>query len=291
MRVVTLPDEKDSFALWSVSTEGSIERIPLPVPSNTGWAVQRGESCDGPFPSPNGKLATYKEGHWNEGPLLLYDLASRSSVTVAKNPPAGRGGVSAVDWSWDGRRLLYWVMHWEARQGVPPDSATTYFIYDLETRTSKSAELAGCEYQAWLLSGELLALCEGRLTRISGKTREKVSSQYFTSSSSRMTVAENGTIAAVAGTGSKQHVVTMDPATFAETVVGAEGEVFGSPKPSPSAKHVAFLTFVGAHSQKKTALVVDRTIVAESLGHFEWIDDETLAVSHYGKGPSLLKIP
>jgi len=108
-------------------------------------------------------------------------------------------------------------------------------------------------------------------------------------------VGENGTITFIADDsgGRVSRVISMDPVTFTERVVSADGEYgeYQFPKASPSGKHVAYLHSVPiGGGRRRTDIWVDRESIAREASEFEWIDDTTLAVMRQDQSPVVERV-
>jgi hypothetical protein len=292
--ITSFGESGSKHAVWSVSADGTTAQVPFPESGLTTTLGRLGAGSDGPLPSPDGKRVAYVEGGADDGTLVVRDIdAGVSTVVAAKKD---RSELLITAWSSNGKRLLYSVAPLDGANGTiaQPDSSVLYFfVHDLDAHSTESVEMP-CEFQAWLASGEFLVACEAStvLARVRGKSMVRLPKNH--ERYSQVSVGDNGTIAFVADDAGVSRVIAMDPSSFGERVVSADGK-FGQyqfPKASPSGKHVAYAHLVPiGGGRRRMDVIVDRGSIARDVSDYAWIDDEGIAVSRDDQAPTVVRVP
>lgn len=287
-RIVITRDHSDD-AVWSVSADGKTKRLPWPEGASftTGRA---GAGSDAPLASPDGKRIAYVRGGARKGPVVVRHVESATSADVEAPP---RSELLVTDWSSDGRRLLFSAAPLDGPNGVianPDGGDLRFFVHDVaSSRTDAIAIPKGCEYQAWLPSGELVVTCENGsvLARTRGRVVEPIAKGH--SRFSQAHVGENGAVAVIADDG----VLLLSAGDYAERR-GPRGAFadYQFPKPSPSGRRVAYTHHVrlNAPSRVRVDLEVDGRAVASDVYDFEWLDEATLVVLRSKADPSIVRL-
>ena len=286
---VVVTRDASNDAMWSVSADGKVKRLEWPdgAVNSTGRA---GAGSDAPLASPDGKRVAYVRGGARKGPVVVRTLDPAASATVEAPP---RSELLVTSWSADGRRLLFTAAPIDGPNGVdanPDGSDLLFFVYDVVAqRTTPMRVPDGCEYQAWLPSGEVLVTCENGkvLGRARGSQFERIAAKHqgFTQAH----VGENGAVALVADNA----ILLLAAGSYAERI-GPSGAFadYQFPKPSPSGRRVGYAHHVrsGNSGHVRIDLEVDGKKVADDVYDFEWLDEGTLVVLKTNAAPSVVRL-
>jgi len=267
--VTTFGDGGLEHRLWSVTADGTVKPVAFPAEGLTG-TVAPGYGSDGPLPSPDGRWVSYKPGGRRAGDLVIRNIETSEIVVVAKASPDTE--LLAVDWSPKSDRLLWSAVHIDDPDGIVSDDAIiSYSIFELARRASEQVPL-NCPYEAFLATGELLVKC--KLPKAWGDGHQ-------------FRVGDNGAIAFI-----RNHDVVVVTPSAVRPKGFTEGGRFAEyqfPKPSPSGIHVAYEHQLRDGSgHVRINLAVDGKTIAEEVGGYDWIDDETIAVSKFDPSPPVV---
>lgn len=280
----------DKASVSRVYADGRVERIEIPSTGRGGGSLAYGGNE--PTPSPDGKHVAYM----HDGEPWIFD--TRNKATWKISPDAKLSNTFFTSWSWDGRRLLYYLQ--------PPASAEPsrkeivdrmiyadsrgFRVYDLAKKKTEpvAVELPG-RFVAWHADGSMLLILgdgpRGTLSRWrpgEGSPKTLVAEranygQFFASRDGRSVVAlahfDHKTSEVVRIDTASSRLIRLTPTGgFAE---------YNWPTLSPSGQKLAYFQRRGLLDGRVVRnLIVNGRTVFRSLGwgSYSWINEKSIVV-------------
>jgi hypothetical protein len=284
--VVGFPGKGDVSRVYA---DGRMERIEIPATRLKGGSVAYG--TDDPRPSPNNKYIAYVRD--NDLWIMDVDLRDARKITAIAMEQTKIAGVSITGWSWDSRRLLFYLQpavdSSQVVKSMLSADAGNFRIVDLDSGRVEQITLPG-RFAAWLPDGSFLLIPVSNMAwqPLWRWRTEQKSHEVFVAEKAdyiQFHVSRDGraVLAKASFPDKSSDIVRIDLATggFTRLTTGGDFTQYQWPAFSPSGLRLAYVQrkhFSGGISAGD--LVVDGVAVARYTDwpQFTWIDDNHIVL-------------